>query len=148
MKCTCPRCGRGTSIDDDIGDFPVRCHHCSSLVRRRHRSHPGQARRAKGTAKVVADRSAGFEPDNTLAMPSPALERGMLARLLIDGPPRAEESARRSVVARHIRPSLPRGFLQRAVSESRRGALAALSWAGLLTAVMVGTIWLLMIHGG
>jgi hypothetical protein len=61
MKASCPRCGRGTEIDSEAGDFPMRCQRCGALVRR------GGKREEEGTDELPVRR----------------IERGTLAGLLI-----------------------------------------------------------------
>ena len=64
MKFTCPRCGRNSDIEEDIGDFPVRCHRCATLLRRKHaRSLAGWRSSDAGEDALFAAilREAGFQ---------------------------------------------------------------------------------------
>jgi hypothetical protein len=139
MNCNCPRCGRGTTIDDDLGDFPVRCLRCGSLLRRRRRH-----RKSRSDDSHLALDSAATTSRMADVIPSaPGLQRGMLARLLIHGPSSQTADVAKNIgVPSRVPSAKSGGFLQRVAIKGRRHALDALTWAGLLTVVLVAALWL------
>jgi hypothetical protein len=157
MKFTCPRCGRNSDIEEDIGDFPVRCHRCATLLRRKHaRSLAGWRGSDPGEDALFA---AVTTARHTRA--SGGLKRGMLADMLgarstsdEDEPTviRAHSSAaeddaaeneNRSAVltretrrvVRHVKARQQR--LQRAMLVGNQRALGALSWVGLCLVLLL-----------
>ena len=76
MKLSCPRCGRSTNVDEEIGDFPTRCTCCGALLRRKH-----------GDQAVVTTAPAANVPPAT----SPHA-RGPLAGLLISRTTQEEDA--------------------------------------------------------
>jgi hypothetical protein len=129
-------------IEKAAGDFPVPCHYCGALIRRRPKNRSHGASRRTFRPKHPADAPLVL-PYN----PSPGLSRGMLARLLIHGTPQpatASNTSPSSPAESFVSP----GFLQHAVSESRRRAQSALSWVGLLAALVALGLWIFKIRIG
>jgi len=134
IKAACPRCGRGTTLDSELGDFPTRCERCGALVRRRSESS-GEAVAAPASTRI---------------------QRGMLAGLLIsrsDSPTiihaNPTASLRGTMSASHgvLRPESKREVLrakarQKAIARAElRGnqqALKALTWAGVVLIGLLG----------
>ena len=142
MKVLCPRCGRTSVLDEDVGDFPLRCRRCGALVRRR------------GESVTPADTGAP-----ALRRTAP-IQRGTLAGLLIARSPSQEEErpviharagtavrsgpgeGRRGVIRTETRRAVQR---VRARGQSPRHAqlkggqrvLGALSWAALAVALLL-----------
>jgi hypothetical protein len=159
MKFVCPRCGRNSEIDEDIGDFPIRCHRCAALLRRR------PAREGAGGAGDEVASSCRVGPFSMLTTPASAratggLPRGTLAGMLRIRPP-SEEAEPAIIHARHptvetaapdaaARPVLSREtrrlarrlrtreqLLHRAALRGNQRALGALSWLGLALVVVL-----------
>jgi hypothetical protein len=127
-------------IEKSAGDFPVPCHYCGALIRRRRKT------RTRATPQSASDHPAAAP----IVLPyttSNGLPRGMLARLLIDGAPQPAMASNNPLQSRRSpQPSVPTGCLQRAVFESRRRAVSALSWVGLLAALLAVGLWILKIQ--
>jgi hypothetical protein len=157
MKFTCPRCGRNSEIEEDIGDFPVRCHRCATLLRRKH------ARSLAGWRGSDSGEEALFAAIDTAkhTRRRGGLRRGMLADMLGARASSDEEEPtvihahglaakedtteaenRRAVLThetrravRHVKARQQR--LQRAMLEGSRRALGALSWVGLCLVLLL-----------
>jgi hypothetical protein len=71
MKVTCPTCGRGTTVEADVGDFPTRCQRCGGLLRKP--PSPETPAESSGTVRGLSLRRT--EPPGRV-------ERGALAGLL------------------------------------------------------------------
>lgn len=124
MKAACPRCQRGTLVDEQTGDFPTRCEHCGTLVRRRTQNPAPEP-----------------EPAST------CIQRGTLAGLLISrsDPTPAIIHAHGTMIqapASHgvLRPESRREILRakarqkalaRANLKSNDQALTTLTWTGM-----------------
>ncbi len=70
MKASCPRCNRGTEIETELGDFPVRCQKCGALLRR-------SSKRDGTENEFTAENAVGFDGGVR------RIQRGALAGLLI-----------------------------------------------------------------
>jgi hypothetical protein len=169
MKFTCPRCGRQSEIEEDVGDFPVRCHRCATLLRRKH------ATRLNGHRDSTPSSSdpllAALTTPGTTSRAG-TLRRGMLADMLA-APISSDEDEPRVIHAhslpasdeepgtgkthplltretrREVRHALARQQrLRRAMLEGSRRALGALSWVGLglVLLLSLGAV-LLRVHG-
>jgi endogenous inhibitor of DNA gyrase (YacG/DUF329 family) len=161
MKFTCPRCGRNSETDDDIGDFPVRCHRCAALLRRKGAAPSNAAPADSGDfSPLTATPKAG----------KPRFKRGMLADMLgarpafdeqepevIHARPLAAEpvlpdsleghavlTSETRRIARHVRARQQR--VRRAVLEGSQRALGALGWVGLVVVVLL-SIGILVLQG-
>ena len=160
MVFTCPRCGRNSEIEEDIGDFPVRCHRCAALLRRKHASSPAgvdsQSRSASRWQPLT-----DFVKAPRRAIHRNGLHRGMLADML--GTRARPEEAAPAVIRAHSTPAteeLPdqnegrpvlthetrrvvqrvkarQRRVRRAVLEGSRVALGALGWFGLVVVVLL-----------
>jgi hypothetical protein len=150
MVFTCPRCGRKTEIEEDIGDFPVRCHRCAALLRRKN-----------AAADPPATSRWQMLPDHPESLSGrKVLHRGMLADML--GARASSEEAEPTVIHAHAvpagegpsdregRPVLTRETrrvvqrvkarqrrVRRAELEGSRVALGALGWFGLVVVVLL-----------
>ena len=140
MKVLCPRCGRTSVADEDVGDFPTRCRRCGALLRRR-----GESAFESGCGAPVIRRSSH-------------IQRGTLAGLLIRRSASEEDDCRviharagtavRSRSApgrtgdlpresRHDHVRVPRQALRKAEFKGGQRALGTLSWAGLALVALV-----------
>ncbi len=137
MKIPCPRCGRGTVIDEDVGDFPTRCIRCGALVRlRREKSDPedspvelaASARISRGMLAGLLIRCAEKPPGiihahGGAAVPSRAANRAVL-----------RPESRREILRARARQQA----LRKAQLKGSQQALGALTWAGLALVILLG----------
>ena len=152
MKVLCPKCGQTSRLEEDIGDFPIRCHRCGTLLRLRSKS------------SLPIDQEITDLPQSTL------IQRGGLAGLLISRSTSEEAApplihARAGAVVRSepaegrhgvLRPEARRGIhcvrarrqtLRKAELKGSQHALGALSWAGLaLVSLLVMGLLVLKAH--
>jgi hypothetical protein len=142
MKVLCPKCGRTSHIDDDLGDFPMRCLRCGALLRLRGKSFfqnaPEDAELPRfnciprgGLAGLLISRSTTEEQDppvihahaGALVRSQPAEGRHCVLR------PESRREIHR-VRARHQ-------ALRVAELKVSQQALGALSWAGLILVALL-----------
>jgi DNA-directed RNA polymerase subunit RPC12/RpoP len=142
MKALCPRCGRTSVIDEDVGDFPLRCRRCGALVRRRGEAVipadpgapalPRTARIRRGTlAKLLTARS-----------PSPKEERPVIharsGAAVRSGPGEGRQGVLRPESRREVhRVRARHRLLRQAELKGSQRVLGALSWAGLAVALLL-----------
>jgi hypothetical protein len=150
MKFTCPRCGRSSEIEEDIGDFPVRCHRCASLLRRksaagavdiqsplqpllttRFRSGKANSLRRGMLADMLGARPA-FDEQEPVIIHTHAATPSADAESPPDHPVLTRETRR---VARHVRARQQR--LHRAMLKASQNALGALGWVGLVAVALL-----------
>ena len=128
MKSPCPRCGRGTAIEEDVGDFPMRCERCGALLRRRPNGEEMEGVCTQGA--VVATRA----------------KRGTLAGMLIRQQDAAvavcekghagvlRPESRQVVAQAHARQQA----LEKAQQRGSQQAIGALTWMGIVLALLLG----------
>ena len=139
MKTPCPRCGRSTVIEEEVGDFPTRCGRCGAFLRRRSKTAAGDApARSAGAARRGArpDALAGLltrtaRPRQDLMMAAGGAAAGTCAK------PRTgilRPESRREIARAHARQQA----IERANLRGNHQALGALTWAGMILAVLLG----------
>lgn len=144
MNVTCPTCKRGTDIDSELGDFPVRCQRCGGMLRCSCEGGP------EGTARGMPLRPVG----RPAAAGARRIQRGALAGLLISRPEEIDPpvihanggavamaavdmpAARQRILRPESRKEIARAHarqqaLRRAELRGSYQALGALGWAGL-----------------
>jgi hypothetical protein len=139
MKTPCPRCRRGTAIEDDIGDFPIRCERCGALLRR-HAASPSGTEEVR-TSGVIASRtirrgslagllsrssaagSAAIADTDTAVAVSPSPGPGVL-----------RPESRREIARAHARQQA----LEQAQLRGSHQAFGVITWAGVILAVLMG----------
>ena len=135
MNIPCPRCGRGTAIEQDIGDFPNRCERCGALLRR-----PITSEVEEGAGSRVA---AGGIRQGALAGWLTRTSRPAPAVVMAAGDAANCERQRTGVLRPESRRELARALarqqaLEQARLRGRHQALGALTWAGMILAVLLG----------
>jgi len=137
MQTPCPRCGCGTAIEDELGDFPMRCQRCGALLRRRAHGEGLEVEEQAGRAVSAAT----------------TIRRGGLAGMLQRTPQEeaaavathvaTSEAHRAGVLRPESRREIARAHarqqaLERARLRGSHQALGALTWAGLILAILLG----------
>lgn len=138
MKTPCPRCGRKMVIEEDVGDFPTRCDSCGTLLRRRGKSKGGVLR-----AERTNSRGGDREALAGLLMRMPRSRREMVMATGSGATAGAGAAARRSVLRPESRREVAKAHarqaaIARASQRGRYQALGALTWAGMILAVVLG----------
>ncbi|HVT79621.1 MAG TPA: hypothetical protein VHM90_03100 [Phycisphaerae bacterium] len=150
MKASCPRCGRGTEIDKEAGDFPVRCTKCGALLRRSSKraesdeaEAPAAVRRIEhGTlAGLLIARSSHQESAPTIIRAS-RFGQAAVAALAADPSP-SQHSILRPESRREIaRAAARQHALRKAELRATLQSFGALGWAGLalIALLLVGAV--------
>lgn len=136
MKASCPRCGRGTEIDQEAGDFPMRCQRCGALVRRSAKREEEADEPAAESRRIERGTLAGMlisRSSNTL---TPAVIRAGTAVSSDEARSILMPESRRAIARAAARQKALRQAQLRATLQSFK----ALSWAGfgLIALLLIG----------
>ena len=121
MKASCPRCGRTTAIDQEVGDFPTRCTNCGALLRRVTNAEiPDVNDPVPQTRRIQQGALAGLLISQT---PEPAMSSTSQSNPAILRPESRAEIARAAARQNALRKAQLRASMQ---------SYSALNWAGLI----------------
>ena len=130
MQASCPKCRRATDVDQEVGDFPTRCDHCGTLVRRRSQKAAPEAEPT--STRIQRGTLAGLLISRTAATPAIIHAHGTLIQAPSHSVLRPE--SRREI----LRAKARQKAIARAELKCNDQALTTLTWTGLALVLLLG----------